>query len=283
MTRLVGRSAFYRLGRALYMKARGETPNSISTNGEHFVQQCVASAWESGRMRAQRLRVFDIGANVGDWSLALLSSLTSTQQSHLDLHAFEPTPATFVTLSRRLASVPFVHCEPLALSSDIGVRVLFSKGANAGTNSLDIDRLAEDVERVSVQTTTVARYCRQNRIDHVHLLKCDTEGHDMEVIRGAKEMLDSQAISVLQFEYNHRWIFSRHFLRDAFLAIAGLPYVFAKLQPDRLLIFSEWHPELDRFFEGNYALVHESALPAFPTQYVTWNRSNSMSVVRLCG
>jgi hypothetical protein len=62
------------------------------------------------------------------------------------------------------------------------------------------------------------------------------------------------------------------------MAIENLPYKLAMLQPDELLIFSKWHHELERFFEGNYALVHVDALDWFPTNQVSWDRYNTMRV-----
>ena len=99
----------------------------------------------------------------------------------------------------------------------------------------------------------------------------------MEVIRGALPLLKEERISVLQFEYNHRWIFSRNFLRDVFLAIESMPYTVAKLQADHVLLFEKWHPELDKFFEGNYALIHHDARHWFPAKVATFDRFNALS------
>jgi hypothetical protein len=45
------------------------------------------------------------------------------------------------------------------------------------------------------------------------MIKIDAEGHDLAVLRGGQQLLKTHAISVLQFEYNHRWIYSRTYLR----------------------------------------------------------------------
>ncbi len=125
---------------------------------------------------------------------------------------------------------------------------------------------------------TVADYCRTHGIEKIHLLKCDAEGHDLEIIRGALPMLATGRIAVLQFEYNHRWVFSGNHLRDVFLAFEGLPYRFTKLQPDHLLVFNRWHPELEKYIEGNYALVHADALAWFPIRQASWDRSNTLVI-----
>lgn len=62
------------------------------------------------------------------------------------------------------------------------------------------------------------------------------------------------------------------------MAIEELPYKLAKLQSDHILIFNDWHPELERYFEGNYVLVHETALNWFPMKNASFDRYNTMSV-----
>jgi len=67
---VLGRRALWRLGRNLYQQARAETCNDIATNGEGALQRRMAAA----RAKAGKpLVVFDVGANVGDWTLSLLA------------------------------------------------------------------------------------------------------------------------------------------------------------------------------------------------------------------
>lgn len=279
---LIGRRAIYRIGRAMYQKARGDVANDMVSNGEMLVQKCVVNAWKRDGFRGQRLVLFDVGANVGDWTSALLSLLTdSCMHEVVDLYIFEPVPSTFEFLRSRLGTQnPVLHYEQAALSSESGESVIYVSAPNAGTNSLHASSHGHDQKQIAISRTTATDFCTNHKIQKVHLLKCDTEGHDMEVIRGALPLLIDEKISILQFEYNHRWIYARNFLRDVFMAIEKLPYKLAMLQPDQLLVFSEWHPELERFFEGNYAVVHVDALGWFPTKQVSWDRYNTMCVER---
>lgn len=276
----IGRRAMYRIGRALYQKARGDVANDMVSNGEMLVQNCVVDAWKSGSLSGQRLVVFDVGANVGDWSSALVNLLTDpTMREAADLYIFEPVPSTFDFLKNRLGTQnPVLHYEQVALSSVNGESVIYVSAPNAGTNSLHASSQNGDQQQIAIVRATATDYCEIHKIQKIHLLKCDTEGHDMEVIRGALPLFADGKISILQFEYNHRWIYARNFLRDVFMAVEKLPYKLAMLQPDQLWIFSEWHPELERFFEGNYAIIHVDALDWFPTKRVSWDRYNTMCV-----
>lgn len=277
---LLGHRAAYRIGRALYQKARGEVANDMVSNGEMLVQRCVVEAWLRGGARENRLVIFDVGANVGDWSAALLNRLAdSNVDESADLYVFEPVPSTFESLKSRLGyRHSCLHYEQVALSSEDGEGAIHVRGQNAGTNSLYSEPRGDDEKLVSISKVTATSFCQAEQIQQVHLLKCDTEGHDMEVIRGALPLLADGKIAVLQFEYNHRWVYARTFLRDAFTAVEKLPYKLAKLQPDHLLIVIEWHPELEKFFEGNYALIRTDALGWFPTRKVSFDRFNTMRV-----
>jgi FkbM family methyltransferase len=282
LLKVFGNKALYRLGRTLYMQARGDIANDMMSNGEMLIQNCVVSAWKNGGLKEPGLVVFDVGANIGDWSLSLVNQLTvPTMCEATDLYIFEPVPSTFEFLKNRLGSEnPVLHYEPVALSSETGESVIYVSAPNAGTNSLHASSQSGDEQQIAINKVTATDFCKNHKIEKVHLLKCDTEGHDMEVIRGALPLLADERISILQFEYNHRWIYARNFLRDVFISIEKLPYKLAMLQPDQLWIFSEWHPELERFFEGNYALVHDDAITWFPTRRVTWDRYNTMCVER---
>lgn len=68
MFSLIGRRTTYRIGRILYQEARGDVANDMASNGEMLVQNRVVDAWKNGSLSGQRLVVFDVGANVGDWS-----------------------------------------------------------------------------------------------------------------------------------------------------------------------------------------------------------------------
>lgn len=275
--RLVGRQRLYRLGRWAYMRARNDVPNSVGQNGEERVQAGVlAACMDSGK----RIVVLDIGANVGDWLRPLVRQAERLGCiGQMDVHAFEPAPTTHerlvggVTTHLRHASIR-TNC--MAVSSTQSGATLYVTGDGAGTNSLHQESLDSGTQSVSVPTTTIDRYLSDMSIEMAHLIKSDTEGHDMEVLRGAREMLRQERICVFQFEYNHRWIHSRNFLKDAFALIAGLPYSVGKVTPRLIEYYEEWHPELERFIEGNYVIVHQRARNWFENCAIQFDVSNTM-------
>lgn len=73
-----------------------------------------------------------------------------------------------------------------------------------------------DVHSHSVQLTTIDAFCIQENISSIDFLKIDTEGHELSVLDGAKEMIGNGAVTVVQFKFNEMNIVSRVFLKDFF-------------------------------------------------------------------
>ena len=69
------------------------------------------------------------------------------------------------------------------------------------------DRLhssATGVEGITV--TTFDQFTSLRAINHVDLLKIDTEGYDINVLRGASEMLRKGAITFVYVEFHHYFL-----------------------------------------------------------------------------
>lgn len=272
---ILGRRNMWRIGRGLYMKARADGPNDIRTNGELWLQDRVLETYHDSRT----IRILDIGANLGDWATPLLDRAYSRGMRNLEVHAFEPAPDTFSELTARLETHPFreqIRLVSRAMSSSTGSHNMTCKGRLAGTNSLEDDGVSP-TPRILIEKTTVDAYCSLHEIEMIHLLKIDTEGHDSEVIVGAQACFDAERIMICQFEYNHMWIFGRHFLRDVFRLMENRPYKVAKLGPRQIEIHDRWHPELERFFESNWLILHDSALPFIPALSGEFDPFNTFS------
>jgi FkbM family methyltransferase len=252
---LLARQLIWRTGRKLYMYARKDQPNEMSTNGELRLQRLVSSNTRAGA----KLIAFDVGARIGDWSKALIGA-ASGRSGGIELHVFEPVPESRAKLQEALAG-PIrsgdIRVNGIALSNESKTVQIYVPHFTGGTSTLHPDSAVNYEQVLDVETSTVDRYIAENSIDHVDLLKIDTEGNDFRVLHGAMDSLRNGKIGVVQFEYNHRWIHARSYLKDVFDLVQATPYRIAKVCSTALEIYTNWHPELERFFETNYALVHE--------------------------
>jgi FkbM family methyltransferase len=267
----------WRSGRRLYAHARGESASAdILTNGEAAVQgKVLAAVAPSGQFQA-----IDIGANKGDWTLSLLQLARARKLgAAIRIDAFEPVPATADRCERAFQAQPerdALRLHRCAVSDTTGRASMAILSESGGTDTLEHSdsSLTRAQVKVEVPLTTLPDFCDAEGIGHVHLVKCDAEGHDFKVVKGARRLLEAGRIDVLQFEYNFRWVFARCFLKDVFDLVEGLPYTVARVRTQRLEIFTSWHPEIERFFETNYVLVRRPALAWFEVhsgQMDSWN------------
>ena len=264
----------WRSGRWLYALARGEVLNDMATNGEAYVQSIVIA---NTKLTADPFTVFDVGANLGEWTRLFLAQLPEIRLATTRLFVLEPVPSTYARLLTNLhgsAKSSVARTFQVAASDAAGSAEMAIFGEEGGTNSLEFDGTAS-ADVIRVEKIDLATFCETHDVQHIHLLKCDTEGHDSLVLKGALDLLRSGRIDIAQFEYNHRWIYARAFLRDVFDLVADLPYRVARVCPHHIEVFESWHPEMERFFEGNYLLVREPALQWFDAHRARFDISNT--------
>ena len=144
--------------------------------------------------------VFDVGANIGDFSRLVQRASPTTK-----IIAFEPQPKTYDHVTAQISG-PDIQIEPLALSDFIGEAELFDTASAewtsvASLNRESVEAYVGDVRSFTTKVTTVDAYCAEHGIESIDLLKIDAEGHDLHVMRGAREMRDKGAIRALSFEF----------------------------------------------------------------------------------
>ena len=263
------------------MRARGEDlTGNMASNGEAALQRAVFE----GLADRPFVQVVDIGANRGAWTLSLLQQAAPQRRTaaRLRVDLFEPVPSTRDVLStamRTSGHAAYTHIHAAALSDTTGSSRMARLTDTGGTNTLHADDRAVSPpgKWIDVSLTTLDIFCRDHAIDRIHLAKCDAEGHDPQILRGALPLLCAGRIDVFQFEYNHCWVFARAFLRDVFALIDGLPYALARVTARGIEVHDAWHPELERFFQANYALVHCDALRWFAVRKGVFTNANTLS------
>jgi FkbM family methyltransferase len=217
--------------------------------------------------------VFDVGANVGDWAAQLIDLAVGSRARGGVLHLFEPVEATMVLLRQKLSVVPSgwrVLFFSNGMSHTSGKARISVVADGSGINAIAPDPL-ETISRIeAIDLTTVDDHCRANNVAEIAFLKVDTEGHDLFVLHGAAQMMAERRIHVIQFEYNHRWVWSHAFLYDVFAHAATHGYALGKVTPAGIEFYSRWHPELERFIEGNYVLCRSDWVSKFP-RVAWWN------------
>lgn len=151
--------------------------------------------------------IFDVGANVGQTALDLIAHFPSAF-----VHSFEPTPDTFAKLRQAVQGRSNVMARNLALGSTRGHSAIHAHAggewnsmlmvsddlsARAKTNGWSV---SSEPMSVDVSVSTVDDYCREHRVDHIDLLKIDTQGYELEVLRGSIDMLSLKRVHLVFME-----------------------------------------------------------------------------------
>ena len=250
------RQFLWRASRIVYTLSRGEKENDPRRNGEY---RLIDEVLKGASSNSAHVNLIDVGANKGDWS-ATVTTKAKSSGTLVNLHLFEPAPDTLHHLETRFKNNKAIFIKPFAVSDVAGSALFYYSEGLKGTNSLSPLNNASELK---VTVTTLDDYLESESIMSVSLIKCDAEGNDLNVLRGAYKSLESERIMVIQFEYNHRWISNRHYLKDVFDLVDNLPYFVGRLCAHQIEIFDKWNPELERYFEDNYVLVHKDAIRSF--------------------
>jgi len=237
----------YRLCQGYVDRYKGENNDNIRTNGElRFMRQILGSCHT----------VFDVGANIGEWAEWALSI-----NPNLYLHCFEPSQTTYQRLLAR-AFPPHVVCNNFGLGSAREQKTLHVFEDGAGINSLyrregleDGWGLAPQQRTETICLDTIDHYCQEHGIAGIDYLKADVEGHELEVFRGASEMLAQGRIKTIQFEYGGCNIDARVLLKDFFEFFCPYAYAFYKVYPQELQRVKRYDQRLETFQYQNWVVL----------------------------
>lgn len=224
---------------------------------------CPCNVGESGEWRVLRLiarlfpgempTVFDVGANVGHYSKAVLRELPAAK-----LHSFEPSPKTFGKLQANLAGTK-AQIHNMGMSRERGTATLFGANDDSALSSLHKRQLEHVGLRVDseeqIALGTIDEFCAEGRIDRIHLLKLDVEGHELSVLQGAASMLGRDAVDLIQFEFGGCNVDSRTYLRD-FYELLGGRYSIYRVLPHGIVPLGAYREQHEIFMTTNYLAVH---------------------------
>lgn len=159
--------------------------------------------------------IFDVGANKGQF-LDLVTSETNATLT--EIHCFEPAMAAYAALQKSFANKPGIYLNNVGLGKVQGRAKLYCDKPGSGLASLTKRRLDHfgishsSEENVSIDT--IDDYCAAKGIREITLLKIDVEGHELDVLKGARRMFSSNAIAAVVFEFGGCNIDTRTYMQD---------------------------------------------------------------------
>ncbi len=145
--------------------------------------------------------MFDVGANEGQTASEYASAFPNAK-----IYSFEPFGQAFSKLNEVALHFPGITPVQCALGETIGSKELYLNVSSA-TNSLlqnapqsgsfQPKGMAVPIGSTTVPVCTVDEYCKKQGIERIDVLKTDTQGYDLSVLRGADQMIAEQRIGVV--------------------------------------------------------------------------------------
>ena len=153
------------------------------------------------RNKIEKPVMLDVGANKGQ-TIDILKLYFPKG----NIHAFEPGKKSFKQLSEKYAS-DNISLNHVAVSSSNGVAKFFDypKSDLSSLNKLTSNQSADsEPETYEVPTLPLDQYCEEKNIGLIHLFKTDTQGHEMDVLKGFERTLTENKVFLAFVEINFK-------------------------------------------------------------------------------
>jgi FkbM family methyltransferase len=141
--------------------------------------------------------ILDVGANVGQ-SVALFRDLLPDSQ----IHCFEPGPSAYEALERNTVGVTDLRLNQVAVGATPGTQRFFENEQSVMSSFLTngAQGMGAITHEIEIPVITLDAYCSMMRIEQVDLLKNDTQGYELEVLKGAERLLREGRVRVIHTE-----------------------------------------------------------------------------------
>lgn len=224
----------------------------VAKSGE---MKAAAAALAKAGVQTRNPMLFDVGGNIGEWTLAAKEMWPAAQ-----VHVFEPSASHLEKLQSALAALEDVTVNPSALGAEAGEAMLYKDAEITGLASMTKRDLAHvglsmDMSE-TIRVDTLDRYCQSHDITAIDMLKIDVEGHELDVLTGAAAMLDQRKVAVVQFEFGGCNVDTRTFFRDFYDFFDARNYAIHIAGPGgRLTPVRRYRDFNEQFLTTNYIAI----------------------------
>lgn len=151
---------------------------------ESFFDRIYLKHFPEGKLNTSTPTIIDVGANVGYFSLFMLSQFPKAK-----VVAFEPMPFNYDQLSAYKESYPGMDwtLENKAVSSNRDGITLFSSTLDGFSTMASVFNDEGKGEEIKVETVIFSDVLKTHDLDHVDLMKLDCEGSEYAILYGMSD------------------------------------------------------------------------------------------------
>lgn len=192
--------------------------------------------------------IFDIGANVGDWSKFIIEEY---KDMDYQLYMFEPSISAYNKMIQNIQPSKNIKQYKVGFGDKAEtIKIYFNNEAQGSAGAFFEDaQYSEDIE-----VETVDNFCKTNSIDSITFLKMDVQGYEYNILLGAKEMLKNGKIECIQFETDEPNVENRIFFKD-FWKLLHEDYTLYHSLYNGLVEIEEYHYSLENYHCMNYLAI----------------------------
>jgi FkbM family methyltransferase len=184
----------YKFWPELYKKRFFKSLNSLKTN--QF--KCEPELLYLQSVLKSDATFIDVGTNKGIY-LYQAEKIIKTG----NIIGFEPNKK-MVDFASHLFKTSKIY--PLAISSKKGIATLYipKKDNNLQDTRASLEEMTTNVEKIAIETVILDEWVLENKIDVIHIIKIDVEGHEFDAIKGCKMILQKiKPILIIEIELRH--------------------------------------------------------------------------------
>lgn len=203
------RKRFYKLHRYLLNIALWGTGffngENFYLSGEDYVLKLLKRYYST---LVDNITMLDVGASIGEYATILRNFFPQAV-----IFAFEPHPVNFKKLQEisKNASIIPINCAVSLGESEI---TLYSHSENNVSCGSLYQIKHQSNSKTQVKVISLDRFFDDYRVNHVQFIKIDTEGNELNIVKGAKQLIEDGKIDFIQFEFNSMNVLSRSFFDD---------------------------------------------------------------------
>lgn len=210
--------------------------------------------------KQEKIIVFDVGANMGDYTKMVLEELKLQGKADYEIHLFEPQHKCYRVLCDEFKNDNRVVINNFALSDTKGeANIYYDHSGSTAASLFKRTAIALD-QSETILLDTLENYLLNKKIKTIHLLKIDTEGNEKKVLAGANKYLSADIITAIQFEYGGTYLDAKITLAEVAQLLIKNQYAIGKITPDKITYSTNIGQFLEDYTYSNYAAINKISL-----------------------